>query len=47
MSEGKLPVNEVIKNFGIVNQARFVNDYFKFYNEYPQQTREKRLDSNI
>jgi len=43
-SEGTLPVSETIKSFGIVNQARFVNDYFKFYEEYPQQTREKRLD---
>ena len=46
-SEGTFPVSEIIKSFGIVNQARFINDYFKFYKEYPQQTRDKRLEKHI
>jgi AraC-like DNA-binding protein len=35
-----LIISKVIKNFGIANEGRFAQDYFKFYNEYPHQTRD-------
>ena len=40
-SERKLLISEIIKNFGIANEGRFAQDYFKFYNEYPHQTRDR------
>ena len=42
-----MPISEIVEKFGIVNQGRFAQDYFKFYNEYPHETRGKisRLDS--
>ncbi len=42
-----MPISEIVEKFGIVNQGRFAQDYFKFYNEYPHETRGKisRLNS--
>jgi len=40
-NEKKLLINDIFKGFGITNQGRFAQDYFKFYNEYPHQTRDR------
>jgi len=48
--ESNLSITDIMNNFGIINQGRFAQDYFKFYGEYPHQTRNKRshmLRSNI
>ena len=34
-----ISINQTLNNFGVLNQGRFAQDYFKFYNEYPCQTR--------
>ena len=34
-------INQILNGFGVLNQGRFAQDYFKFYNEYPYQTRNK------
>jgi AraC-like DNA-binding protein len=39
--KSKTSVNEIINNFGIINQGRFAQDYYKFYDEYPHQTNNK------
>jgi len=36
-----ISINQTLNNFGVLNQGRFAQDYFKFYNEYPHQTRNK------
>ncbi|MFT5852308.1 MAG: AraC family ethanolamine operon transcriptional activator [Colwellia sp.] len=35
-------IAELTKAYGVVNQGRFAQDYFKFFNEYPHQTRETK-----
>lgn len=37
-------IADIINKFGIVNQGRFAQDYFKFYKEYPNQTRKKLFE---
>ena len=39
--DGKMSVSEIMENFGVVNQGRFAQNYFKLYNEYPHQTQSK------
>ncbi|MDO6486306.1 helix-turn-helix domain-containing protein [Colwellia sp. 6_MG-2023] len=34
-------IAELTKSYGIVNQGRFAQDYFKFFNEYPSDTKEQ------
>jgi len=36
-----ISINQTLNNFGVLNQGRFAQDYFKFYNEYPCQTRDQ------
>ncbi len=38
-NKNNISISEIINTFGVVNQGRFAQDYFKFYNEYPHQTR--------
>lgn len=47
--ESNISITDIMNKFGIVNQGRFAQDYFKFYAEYPHQTHSKRsnLKSNI
>jgi AraC family ethanolamine operon transcriptional activator len=33
-------IAELTKTYGVVNQGRFAQDYFKFFNEYPHETRD-------
>ncbi len=40
-TEGGLLISETITKFGVVNQGRFAQDYYKFYGEYPHQTRKR------
>jgi len=42
-TESNLSVSDIIKNFGVVNQGRFAQDYLKLYQEYPHQTRYRIL----
>nr|WP_252727361.1 helix-turn-helix domain-containing protein [Colwellia sp. C2M11] len=34
-------IAELTKSYGIVNQGRFAQDYFKFFNEYPSDTKKQ------
>tara|TARA_R110002153_G_scaffold17835_2_gene62134 strand:+ start:5109 stop:6041 length:933 start_codon:yes stop_codon:yes gene_type:complete len=34
-------IREITTTYGIVNQGRFAQDYYKFFNEYPHQTQKK------
>lgn len=38
-NQSDIPISEIVEKFGIVNQGRFAQDYLKFYNEYPHETR--------
>lgn len=40
-SEKEVMISDVIKRFGISNKGRFAQDYFKFYEQYPHQTRDR------
>ena len=35
------PINQILKNYGVVNQGRFAKEYLRFYDEYPHQTHSK------
>jgi methylphosphotriester-DNA--protein-cysteine methyltransferase len=39
--QGNLAIADIMNQFGIVNQGRFAQDYFKFFKEYPHQTRDR------
>lgn len=47
-NQSNTPISEIVEKFGIVNQGRFAQDYFKFYKEYPHETRGRisRLKNN-
>ncbi|GHE84797.1 AraC family transcriptional regulator [Thalassotalea profundi] len=34
-------IKEIITTYGVVNQGRFAQDYYQFFNEYPHQTRDR------
>lgn len=38
-NQSNISISEIVEKFGIVNQGRFAQDYFKFYKEYPHETR--------
>jgi hypothetical protein len=40
-------ISDTMKNFGILNQGRFAQDYFKFYNVYPHQTRNVIINQSV
>lgn len=40
-------ITDIMNRFGIINQGRFAQDYFKFYNEYPNETRSKSIEQNV
>jgi AraC family ethanolamine operon transcriptional activator len=46
-SNRKVLISDTMKNFGILNQGRFAQDYFKFYNEYPHQTRNVYINQSV
>lgn len=39
-------IREITTTYGIVNQGRFAQDYYKFFNEYPHQT-QKKINRNL
>jgi|TARA_R110001583_G_scaffold61687_2_gene181965 AraC family ethanolamine operon transcriptional activator len=39
-------IAELTKAYGVVNQGRFAQDYFKFFNEYPHQTRDIQAEGS-
>jgi AraC-like DNA-binding protein len=48
-NQSNISISEITEKFGIVNQGRFAQDYFKFYKEYPHETRGRisRLKSTV
>jgi AraC family ethanolamine operon transcriptional activator len=39
-------IAELTKAYGVANQGRFAQDYFKFFNEYPHQTRDIQAEGS-
>jgi hypothetical protein len=35
-------IHQILNNFGVLNPGRFAQDYYKFYTEYPHQTRNSK-----
>lgn len=44
MSSTNIQVNEILDQFGIINHGRFANDYFRFFGEYPSQSKGSALE---